>query len=82
MGVIPGTGACRCHGEPEYKWHGEVPIVRLKPQVVEAAIDEAHRHRLKATVHTFEQDRAIEALECGADGVEHGIVLEVIPTTG
>lgn len=71
-------GACRCHGEPEYKWHGEVPIVRLKPQVVEAAIDEAHRHRLKATVHTFEQDRAIEALECGADGVEHGIVSEVI----
>ncbi len=71
-------GACQCRGEPEYKWHGEVPIMRLKSRVLEAAIDEAHRHGLKATVHTFEQARVIEALESGADGVEHGIVGEVI----
>ena len=71
-------GGCRCHGEPEYKWHGQVPIIRLKPRVLEAAIDEAHRHGLKATVHTFEQARAIEALEAGADGLEHGVVGEVI----
>ncbi|WP_176594263.1 amidohydrolase family protein [Sphingobium sp. EM0848] len=71
-------GSCRCRGEPEYKWHGQIPIVRLKSRVLEAAIDEAHRHGLKATVHTFEQERAIEALECGADGLEHGIVGEDI----
>src|ERR1700732_1326885 len=41
-------------------------------------MQEAQRRGLKATVHTFEQDRAIEALECGADGLEHGIVGEVI----
>lgn len=67
-------GACRCRGEPKYKWHGVVPIIRLKPRVLEAAIDEAHRHGLKATVHTFEEERAIEALEAGADGLEHGVV--------
>src|ERR1700738_771512 len=61
-------GACRCHGEPEYKWHGEVPIVRLKPHVLEAAIDEAHRRGLKATGHTFEQDRAVGARQCGDGG--------------
>ena len=71
-------GACRCRDEPEYKWHGEVPIMRLKSRVLEAAVDEAHKHGLKATVHTFEQDRAIEALQAGADGVEHGIVRELI----
>ena len=71
-------GGCRCHGEPEYKWHGHVPIIRLKSTVLAAAVDEAHRHGLKVTVHTFEQERAIEALEAGADGVEHGVVGEVI----
>jgi imidazolonepropionase-like amidohydrolase len=71
-------GSCRCCGEPVYKWHGQVPILRLKSKVFEAAVDEAHKYGLKATVHTYEQDRAIEALEAGADGVEHGIVGEVI----
>jgi len=71
-------GSCRCRGEPEYKWHGQVPILRLKSRVLEAAVDEAHKFGLKATVHTYEQDRAIEALQAGADGVEHGIVGEVI----
>src|SRR5258708_12725231 len=71
-------GSCRCRGEPEYKWHGQVPILRLKSRVLEAAVDEAHKYGLKATVHTYEQDRAIEALQAGADGVEHGIVGEAI----
>ncbi|KEQ53910.1 Amidohydrolase family protein [Sphingobium chlorophenolicum] len=72
-------GGCACHGgEPDYRWHGMVPINRLKRPVMEAAIEEAHRRGLKVTVHTYEQDRAIEALEAGADGVEHGIVGEDI----
>ncbi|WP_332812909.1 amidohydrolase family protein [Sphingomonas sp.] len=71
-------GGCACHGEPDYKFHGQVPIVRLKLDVLAAAIDEAHRHGLKATVHTHEQDRAIEALEAGADGLEHGVVADLI----
>lgn len=71
-------GGCSCRGEPEYRWHDQVPIMRLKSRVLEAAVDEAHKHGLKATVHTFEQDRAIEALQVGADGVEHGIVRELI----
>lgn len=72
-------GGCACHGgEPDYKWHGMVPINRLKRSVMEAAIEEGHRRMLKVTVHTYEQDRAIEALEAGADGVEHGIVGEDI----
>ncbi|ROZ75093.1 amidohydrolase family protein [Ramlibacter sp. WS9] len=71
-------GGCACQGEAEYKWHGQVPILRLKRRPLEAAIDEAHRRGLKATVHTFEQSRVIEALEAGADGVEHGVVGEII----
>ena len=71
-------GGCACHGESDYKWHGLVPITRLKLSAMEAAIDEAHRRGLKATVHTFEEDRAIEALDAGADGVEHGVVGEDI----
>lgn len=72
-------GGCACHGgESDYRWHGMVPINRLKLSVMEAAIEEAHRRKLKVTVHTYEQDRVIEALEAGADGVEHGIVGEDI----
>lgn len=71
-------GGCRCCGEPVYTWHGMVPIVRMDARVFAAAIDEAHRHGLKATVHTYEQARVIQALEAGADGIEHGVVGERI----
>jgi len=33
-----------------------------------------HNRGLKATVHTVDEDAAIEALEAGADGLEHGVV--------
>lgn len=69
-------GGCPCHGGTDYLWHGMVPIVRLKRPALEAAIDESHRRGLKVTVHTFEQERAIEVLEAGADGLEHGVVEE------
>ncbi|HXN86044.1 MAG TPA: amidohydrolase family protein [Candidatus Binataceae bacterium] len=74
---IVHQGGCR-HGEP-YIFKADalgvkVQILRLEREVLEAIIDEAHRHRLKVTVHTFDQEAAIEALESGADGLEHGIM--------
>jgi len=74
---IVHQGGCK-HGEP-YFFRAEalginIQIHRLERAVLEAIIDEAHKHGLKATVHTFDQDAAIEALEAGADGLEHGIM--------
>jgi imidazolonepropionase-like amidohydrolase len=74
---IVHQGGCK-HGDP-YFFKAEalglnVQIHRLERDVLDAIVDEAHKHGLKATVHTFEQDAAIEALEAGADGLEHGIM--------
>jgi len=72
---IVHQGGCK-HGEP-YFFRAEginIQIHRLERAVLEAIVDEAHKHELTATVHTFEQDAAIEALEAGADGLEHGIM--------
>jgi imidazolonepropionase-like amidohydrolase len=74
---IVHQGGCK-HGEP-YFFRAEalginIQIHRLERVVLEAIVDEAHKHGLKATVHTFDQDAAIEALEAGADGLEHGIM--------
>ena len=74
---IAHQGGCR-HGEP-YFFKNEVlglnvQICRVEREVLEAIIDEAHKHGLKVTVHTFDQEAAIEALETGADGLEHGIM--------
>ena len=70
-------GGCK-HGSP-YFFKAEllglnVQILKLEKAVLEAIIDEAHRHGLKATVHTVDADAAIEALEAGADGLEHGVI--------
>ena len=51
-----------------------VQIRRVEREVLEAIIDEAHKHGLKVTLHTVDQEAAIEALETGADGLEHGIM--------
>ena len=74
---IVHQGGCR-HGEP-YFFKAEalglnVQILRVEREVLAAIIDEAHKHRLKVTVHTVDQEAAIEALEAGADGLEHGIM--------
>jgi imidazolonepropionase-like amidohydrolase len=71
-------GGCRAHGAPyyltvkEFNWHAQ--MFKLPDAVLAAIIDEAHKRGLKATVHTFDQDAAIGALEAGADGLEHGVV--------
>jgi imidazolonepropionase-like amidohydrolase len=74
---IVHQGGCK-HGDP-YFFKAEalglnVQIHRLEREVLDAIVDEAHKHGLKATVHTFDQEAAIEALEAGADGLEHGIM--------
>ncbi|MGO9604618.1 MAG: amidohydrolase family protein [Candidatus Binataceae bacterium] len=70
-------GGCK-HGSP-YFFKVEllglnVQILKLEKAVLGAIIDETHRHGLKATVHTFDAEAAIEALEAGADGLEHGVM--------
>jgi imidazolonepropionase-like amidohydrolase len=72
-------GGCR-HGAP-YFFKAEalgvnVQILKLDRAVLEAIIDETHKHGLKATVHTVDEEAAIEALEAGANGLEHGILEE------
>ena len=70
-------GGCK-HGSPYFfkveSWGINVQILKLEKAVLEAIIDEAHRRGLKATVHTVDADAAIEALEAGADGLEHGVM--------
>ena len=70
-------GGCR-HGAPYFMKIDalgvNVQILRLDRAVLEAIIDEAHKHGLKATVHTVDEEAAIEALEAGANGLEHGIL--------
>jgi imidazolonepropionase-like amidohydrolase len=72
-------GGCR-HGEPPYlmKLGGlqmqDVQIFKFERAILDAIIDEAHKHSLKATVHTFDEPEAIAALEAGADGLEHGVM--------
>jgi imidazolonepropionase-like amidohydrolase/predicted enzyme related to lactoylglutathione lyase len=51
-----------------------VVVQKLSKDVLRDVIDEAHKQNLRATVHVwFEQD-ALDALEAGADGIEHGLV--------
>jgi hypothetical protein len=62
---IVHQGGCK-HGSP-YFFKAEalginVQILKLEKAVLEAVIDETHRHGLKATVHTVDADAAIEAL--------------------
>jgi imidazolonepropionase-like amidohydrolase len=70
-------GRCQ-HGSPYFfKLESlglNVQILKLEKAVLGAIIDETHRHGLKATVHTVDADAAVEALEAGADGLEHGVM--------
>lgn len=74
---IAHQGGCK-HGSPYFfkveSMGLNVQIVKLEKVVLEAIVDEAHRHGLKVTVHTHDADAAIEALEAGADGLEHGVM--------
>lgn len=76
-------GACTCAGSPTYLWKNPifpnaVELRRLPKAVVRAGVDAAHERGLRVTVHTVQQDAAFEALEAGADGLEHGVTVEPI----
>lgn len=76
-------GACASHGSPKYVWHNAafpdpVELVRLPLGFLRAGIETGHERGLKVTVHTAQQDAAREALEAGADGLEHGVTVEPI----
>lgn len=76
-------GACWCPGSPKYLWKNPVfpnavELVRLPSSILRAGIEAAHERGLRVTVHTVQQAAALEALEAGADGLEHGVTVEPI----
>lgn len=76
-------GACWCPGSPKYLWANPVfpnavELTRLPTDILRAGIDAAHERGLRVTVHTVQQDAAREAVEAGADGLEHGVTVEPI----
>ncbi len=76
-------GACWCPGSPKYLWANPVfpnavELTRLPTSILRAGIEAAHERGLRVTVHTVQQDAAKEAVEAGADGLEHGVTVEPI----
>lgn len=53
-------------------------LPQLKPEVMAAIIDEAHKQNLKVVVHAPILKFAKEVLRAGADGLVHGIIDEPI----
>jgi imidazolonepropionase-like amidohydrolase len=80
-------GGCSCSGSGsgsiKYLWKNPifpiaVELVRLPTKVLRAGVEAAHERGLRVTVHTVQQDAALEAIEAGADGLEHGVTVEPI----
>ncbi|MFF4713284.1 amidohydrolase family protein [Streptomyces eurythermus] len=74
-------GACAHSGGPRYLWRNPafpdgVELVRLPPDLLRAGIEAGHERGLRVTVHTTQQAAAREAIEAGADGLEHGVTVE------
>ncbi len=46
-------------------------LAQFPPEVLAAAVDEAHRHGLKVTVHAHAASAVADAMAAGADGLEH-----------
>ena len=58
----------------DLSWSVKSPLPALKPDVVGALVQEAHRQGLKIFAHAPMLDRAKEVLRAGADGLLHGII--------
>jgi imidazolonepropionase-like amidohydrolase/predicted enzyme related to lactoylglutathione lyase len=54
-------------------WEMPDTLPRLSANVLRAIVDEAHKHKLPVTVHTHREQDVLDAIEAGADGVEHGV---------
>jgi len=52
---------------------GRPPVPVMRPEVMRALIEEAHRLRLKAYVHAPGMRQAKEVLRAGADGLVHSV---------
>ncbi len=62
----------------DMSWLTKRAMPALKPETLEAIIDEAHKQGLKAYVHAPILKYAKEALRAGADGFVHGIISDPI----
>lgn len=51
---------------------GEPGVLKMSPEIVRAACDEAHKHGLKVCAHVESPEGVRVALENGVDTVEHG----------
>ena len=76
-------GACACTASPKYVWRNPafpvaVDLVRLPVEFLRAGVETGHERGLRVTVHTTQQAAAREAIEAGADGLEHGVTVEPI----
>ncbi|MEU4656123.1 amidohydrolase family protein [Streptomyces sp. NPDC023723] len=74
-------GACAHSGGPAYLWRNPafpdgVELERLPLDLLRAGIETGHERGLRVTVHTTQQAAAREAIEAGADGLEHGVTVE------
>ncbi|MEU7558406.1 amidohydrolase family protein [Streptomyces eurythermus] len=74
-------GACAHSGGLGYLWRypvfpDGVELVRLPVELLRAGIEAGHERGLRVTVHTTQQAAAREAIEAGADGLEHGVTVE------
>ncbi len=61
-----------------WKYPGKVP--KLAFNVLEAIIDEAHKHNIAVLVHTETPTDAANAVKAGADGIEH-VIMPGLDTT-
>ncbi|MCH6568654.1 MAG: amidohydrolase family protein [Acidobacteria bacterium] len=57
-----------------YLWRPGVPVRKMTPLIMRAIIDESHKHQLRVTAHTNHLEDALEVLEAGCDGLEHGVM--------
>ena len=53
---------------------GRPPFRKLEAALACVIVDEAHKNRFRASVHTHEYEDALQMVKCKADSLEHGAV--------
>lgn len=59
-------------GVLDAKVKGEPGVLKMQPELVKAACDEAHCHGLKVAAHVESPEGVLVALQNGVDTIEHG----------
>ncbi|MCC5795168.1 MAG: amidohydrolase family protein [Chromatiales bacterium] len=62
----------------DMRWITRRPFTAMKPEILYALVDEAHRHGLLVLVHAPLLEFAREAVAAGADVLMHGIISEPV----